>query len=102
MGRYTYFFATFAILPVIVIAGVVALFTMGKKEPGPTDAAGLEKDMQLYIEIRQKLLDPYDGELWTTYFRAATTSRVEICDFLYDDDLGASSPLQIIDLTKVP
>ncbi|MCB9894225.1 MAG: PDZ domain-containing protein [Planctomycetes bacterium] len=63
MGRYTYFFATFAILPVIVIAGVIALFTLGKKEPGPTDAAGVEKDMQLYLEIRQKLLDHYDGEL---------------------------------------
>ncbi|MCA8915384.1 MAG: PDZ domain-containing protein [Planctomycetes bacterium] len=71
MGRYTYFFATFAILPVIVIAGVVALFTMGKKEPGPTDAAGVEKDMQLYIEIRQKLLDHYDGELDETELRDA-------------------------------
>ena len=49
-----------------------------------------------------KMIDPFDGELWTTYFRAATTDRVEICDFLYDEDLGSDSPLQIIDLRRVP
>src|SRR5690606_31305268 len=71
MGRYTYFFATFAILPVLVIAGVVALFVMGKKEPAPSDAAGVEKDLQLYLEVRQKLMDHYDGELDETELRNA-------------------------------
>lgn len=71
MGRYNYFFATFAILPVLVIAGVIALFAMGKKDPAPSDAAGVEKDIQLYLEIRQKLLDHYDGELDETDLRNA-------------------------------
>lgn len=63
MARYGYFVATFAILPVLVIAGVVALALTGDKEPEPTDAQGLEKDHQLYDEVRQKLLDHYDGDL---------------------------------------
>ncbi|MCA8919417.1 MAG: PDZ domain-containing protein [Planctomycetes bacterium] len=63
MARYTYFVATFAILPVIVIAGVVTLALTSKKDAEPSDAKGLEKDFQLYVEVRQKLIDHYDGEL---------------------------------------
>ena len=48
------------------------------------------------------LIDPYDGEIWTTYFEPASTERVRVADFLYDDDLGARSPLQVIDLRRAP
>jgi carboxyl-terminal processing protease len=63
MARYTYFIATFSILPAMVILGVVALFVFRDNGPGPTQAEGLDKDFELYKEVRQKLLDHYDGEL---------------------------------------
>ncbi|MCA8911981.1 MAG: PDZ domain-containing protein [Planctomycetes bacterium] len=63
MAKYSYFVVTFSILPVIVIAGVVALALMSNKEAEPTDAEGLQKDYALYAEVRQKLLDHYDGDL---------------------------------------
>jgi carboxyl-terminal processing protease len=63
MGRYTYFVVTFSILPVVVIAGVIALVLLGRGEPEPTASEGVEKDLQLYLEVRQKLLDHYDGDL---------------------------------------
>ena len=63
MARYSYFVVTFSILPVLVIAGVLTLYFMGTPDAEPSDAAGLEKDLQLYLEVRQKLIDHYDGEL---------------------------------------
>ncbi len=71
MARYTYFFATFAILPVLVIAGVIWLFVAEKPAAEVSDATGTEKDLQLYLEVRQKLLDHYDGELDETELRNA-------------------------------
>jgi carboxyl-terminal processing protease len=71
MARYTYFVATFAILPVMVILGVVALFVFRSPQPEPTDAEGLDKDFELYKEVRQKLLDHYDGELTEDQLRDA-------------------------------
>lgn len=63
MGRYSYFVATFSILPLTVIVGVLIMFFSDKPAPDPTEAEGLEKDVQLYAEIRQRLLEHYDGEL---------------------------------------
>lgn len=63
MGRYTYFVATFSILPLTVIVGVLVMVFMDRPAPEPTAAEGLEKDVKLYAEIRQRLLDHYDGEL---------------------------------------
>lgn len=55
---------SFSILPVIVLAGVLALFVYGKSEEDTArDIEGLEKDLALYTELRQKLTDHYDGEL---------------------------------------
>lgn len=63
MGRYSYFVATFSILPLTVIVGVLVMFFSEKPAPEPSEADGIEKDFQLYAEIRQRLLDHYDGEL---------------------------------------
>ncbi|MCF6228299.1 MAG: S41 family peptidase [Planctomycetes bacterium] len=55
---------SFSILPVIVLAGVVLLFTYGDSSDGTAeDIEGLDKDIALYIEVRQKLKAHYDGEL---------------------------------------
>lgn len=61
MNRY--FFITFAFLPVFVVAGVIVLAMFGgkEKEPAPTD--GLDREFALYLEVRQKLIEHYDGEL---------------------------------------
>ena len=63
MNRY--FVVTFGFLPVFVIAGVVVLFLFGRgsEEKRPSTAEGLDKELKLYAEVRQKLLDHYDGEL---------------------------------------
>lgn len=65
MGRYTWFVVTFSILPVMVITGVLLLFFAGRSDSpaDPLAVEGLEKDIALYMEVRQKLLDHYDGEL---------------------------------------
>ena len=55
---------SFSILPVIVLAGVVLLFNYGDGNDGTAkDIEGLNKDIALYKEVRQKLKDHYDGEL---------------------------------------
>lgn len=61
MNRY--FFITFAFLPVFVLAGVIVLWAFGGKEKEPTPKDGLDKEFALYLEVRQMLLDHYDGEL---------------------------------------
>ncbi|MBZ0136456.1 MAG: PDZ domain-containing protein [Planctomycetes bacterium] len=71
MGRYSYFVATFSILPLTVIVGVLILFFSSRPAPAPTEAEGLEKDIQLYAEIRQRLLEHYDGELTEDQLRNA-------------------------------
>lgn len=58
-----YFVITFSILPVIVIAGVVMLFVFGKGEEDRPKVEGIEKDLQLYAEIREMLLNHYDGAI---------------------------------------
>jgi len=58
-----YFFITFAFLPVFVLGGVGVLWAFGGKEAEPAPKAGLDKEFALYLEVRQKLLDHYDGEL---------------------------------------
>jgi len=54
-----------------VIVGVVLLFVFRDSGPEPTEAEGLDKDFVLYAEVRQKLLDHYDGELDETELRNA-------------------------------
>ncbi|MHC4839880.1 MAG: S41 family peptidase [Planctomycetota bacterium] len=55
---------SFSILPVIVLVGVILLFKFSDQSKGTAkDIEGLEKDIALYKEIRQKLKDHYDGEL---------------------------------------
>lgn len=49
---------------------------------------------------RMTMTDAADGETWTTYFGPATASRVRLADFLYDDDLGADSPMYVLDLKR--
>ena len=71
MGRYTYFVATFSILPITVIVGVLVLFFSEKPAEEASEAEGLEKDFQLYAEVRQRLLDHYDGELTEEELRNA-------------------------------
>lgn len=61
MNRY--FIITFSILPVIVIAGVTLLFVFDRAEVEQPKVEGIEKDLQLYAEIREMLLKHYDGEL---------------------------------------
>ena len=63
MARYSYFVVTFSILPVLVIAGVLTLYFVGTPDEAPTEAQGIERELQMYLEVRQKLLDHYDGEL---------------------------------------
>lgn len=46
------------------------------------------------------LTDANDGETWTTYFGPARSNAFRIADFLFDSDLGGSSPLQVIDLRR--
>ncbi|MBE7491607.1 MAG: PDZ domain-containing protein [Planctomycetes bacterium] len=61
MNRY--FFITFAFLPLFVLAGVIVLWVFGGKEQKPSPTNGLEREFALYLEVRQKLLDHYDGPL---------------------------------------
>ncbi|MBK9975731.1 MAG: PDZ domain-containing protein [Planctomycetes bacterium] len=61
MNRY--FVITFGFLPVFVIAGVLLLFFANKPAAGPSTKEGLDKEFALYLEVRQKLLDHYDGEI---------------------------------------
>lgn len=58
-----YFFITFAFLPVFVLAGVGVMYWFGGKTDEPTPKDGLDREFALYLEVRQKLLQHYDGEL---------------------------------------
>lgn len=57
------FFATFSILPVLVLLGVLALAVWGDKDPAPEHTEGLDRELAMYQEVRQRLLDRYNGEL---------------------------------------
>ncbi len=46
------------------------------------------------------LTDNYDGETWTTFFGAASTGKVVIADYIWDDDIGAAEDMAIISLTR--
>ncbi len=61
MNRY--FIVSFAFLPVLVIAGVLILLLVRPGDPAATGTEGVEKDLELYLEVRAKLLAHYDGEL---------------------------------------
>lgn len=68
-----------------------SLVGVGANLTGTIDAAG---DM--------RLTDAFDGEIWTTHYRPATTNFVQIADFLRQpepEDQGAT-PIQIIELTR--
>lgn len=58
-----YFLITFSILPLLVIAGVLALNFWGRDYGPPPKAEGTEKELALYLEVREILLERYDGEL---------------------------------------
>ncbi|MCC6572931.1 MAG: PDZ domain-containing protein [Planctomycetes bacterium] len=61
MNRY--FLLTFAFLPVIVIGGVLVLHFFG--QPAQADAAkreGLDKEIALYMEVRDNLMTRWDGD----------------------------------------
>lgn len=46
-----------------------------------------------------RLTDAYDGEIWTTHYRPATPSFIQIADFLRPPELGdLETPIQIMDL----
>lgn len=62
MNRYT--LIAFGFLPVFVIAGVVLLLVFGNTTPRrKTSTEGMEKELALYGEVRQLLLDHFDGEV---------------------------------------
>lgn len=46
------------------------------------------------------LTDPSDGETWTTFFGPANSNSFRVADFVFDDDLGGASPLQVIELSR--
>ncbi len=58
-----YFLLTFSILPLVVIAGVVALNWFGRESASTAVAAGSDKELAMYLEVRQILLERFDGEL---------------------------------------
>ena len=48
-----------------------------------------------------KLTDPFDGEVWTTHFRPATTNAVTIADFISAPTaLEPDKPLKVIQLRR--
>jgi carboxyl-terminal processing protease len=55
------FIISFSFLPIIVLAGLAVLVLTGRDSGARAD--GVEKDLQLYLEIREKLLDHFDGEI---------------------------------------
>ena len=61
MNRY--FIITFSFLPLLVICGVAALFVFKPGDTAASNASGVERDMELYLELREKLIEHYDGEL---------------------------------------
>ena len=58
-----YFVITFAMLPVIVITGVILLNVFGRDYGPPPKAEGSEKELAMYLEVREIMLSRYDGEL---------------------------------------
>lgn len=50
-------------------------------------------------EAHLRLIDQYDGELWTSR-GAVTSTNIVIRDYLWDPDLGGGSPLQYIFLSR--
>ena len=62
MNRYA--FLPFAILPVIVIAGVLTLHFFGQQQAdSPTNRQGVEKESALYLEVRDNLINRWDGDV---------------------------------------
>lgn len=61
MNRY--FVITFSFLPLLVIAGVVALFIFKPGDSAASAAVGEARDVELFLEVRETLLQHYDGEL---------------------------------------
>ena len=48
---------------------------------------------------RMKLTDADDGEIWSTFYGAATSDHVKVADYLYPTPAGHTEPvLQVIDL----
>ena len=47
-----------------------------------------------------RLTDAFDGETWTSYFRKATSNRVEIADFVHPPELNDPNPIRILDLRR--
>jgi hypothetical protein len=48
------------------------------------------------------LIDAFDGEIWTTHYRPATTNSIQIADFLRTpepEDEG-TTPIQLIELRR--
>jgi carboxyl-terminal processing protease len=64
------FLITFALLPVLVIAGV-GLLLFARPDPRPLNVEGEAKDLALYREIRRKLLEHFDGDLQEEALRDA-------------------------------
>lgn len=61
MNRY--FIMTFAMLPILVITGVVLLKAFGRDYGPPPSVQGTEKELAMYLEVREIMLSRYDGEL---------------------------------------
>ncbi len=60
-----YFIITFSILPLVVIAGVILLNTFGRDYGPPPKTEGTDKELSMYLEVREIMLSRYDGELET-------------------------------------
>lgn len=58
-----YFVITFAMLPILVITGVILLNVFGRDYGPPPKAEGTEKELAMYLEVREIMLTRYDGDL---------------------------------------
>lgn len=61
MNRY--FLVTFAFLPIVVIGGVFVLYLTSQNQQGEAHKEGVDKELALYLEVRNHLLERWDGEV---------------------------------------
>ena len=58
-----YFIVTFAFLPLLVIGGVFLLHFAGQAPQADSKREGIDKEVALYLEVRQNLLERWDGDV---------------------------------------
>ena len=47
-----------------------------------------------------RLTDAFDGEIWTSFYRDATASRVQVADFVRPPEINDPNPIRILDLRR--